>query len=293
MRAAVVINPIAGLRLPGDRPERRAALARRAFARHGIDGTVTVTDRAGHAGDLAARAAAEGVDLVVAWGGDGTVNEVAAALMHTATALGIVPAGSGNGLAHGLGLPVRPSAALERALAGSERRIDAGELGGQVFFNVAGVGFDAAVARHFNREGHLRGPLAYLESIAPHLLSYRAVPCLVDADGQQTASSVLMVTVANCREFGGHAVIAPGARPDDGLLDLVVVPDRPSVDRLGLVPHFFAGTLDRVAGIVMRRISSVRITADRPLPFHVDGEPHEGGSAVEARVLPSALAVRC
>jgi diacylglycerol kinase (ATP) len=292
MRAAVVINPIAGVRLPGDRPERRVALARRALARHGIDGVVSVTERAGHAHELADRCVGDGYDLVVAWGGDGTVNEVATALTHSRTALGIVPAGSGNGLAHGLGLPIRPLAALERALAASGRRIDVGELAGRQFFNVAGVGFDAAVAWRFNREGHIRGPLAYVESIAPNLLSYQAIRCVIEADEVETVQKVLMVTIANCREFGSHAVIAPRARPDDGLLDLVVIPDRPPVDRVGLLPHLFAGTLDRVAGIVMRRIARIRISSDRPLPFQVDGEPCEGCSVLDGRVLPSALIVR-
>jgi YegS/Rv2252/BmrU family lipid kinase len=293
MRAAVIINPIAGLRLPGDTPERRMALARRMLARHGVVGAVWVTERAGHARELASQAVGDGCDLVVAWGGDGTVNEVAGTLIHSPAALGVVPAGSGNGLAHGLGLPVRPAVALEKALTGSARTIDVGEFGGRCFFNVAGIGFDAAIAARFNRQNHIRGLLAYVQSIAPRFLFYEATPCLIEADGEKSAYSVLLVTVANCREFGGHAVIAPHARPDDGLLDLVVIPDRSPVDRLSLVPHVFAGTLDRVHDVLMRRVTSVRITFDRPLPFHVDGEPHEGVPVVEARILPGALTVRC
>jgi YegS/Rv2252/BmrU family lipid kinase len=292
MRAAVIINPIAGLRLPGDSPERRMALARRMLARHAIEGAVWVTERAGHARELASRAVADGCDLVVAWGGDGTVNEVAVTLIHSPAALGVVPAGSGNGLARGLGLAVRPADALEKALTGSAHAIDVGEFGGRRFFNVAGVGFDAAVAARFNRQGQVRGLLAYVRSIAPRFLSYGAVPCLIEADGERIAHSVLLVTIANCREFGGHAVIAPLARPDDGLLDLVVIPDRSPVDRLSLVPHVFAGTLDRAAGVLMRRVTSVRIVFERPQACHVDGEPHDGAAVVEARILPGALAVR-
>jgi YegS/Rv2252/BmrU family lipid kinase len=293
MRAAVIINPIAGLRLPGDTPERRVALARRMLARYGVEGAVWVTERAGHAGELATRAVADGYDLVVAWGGDGTVNEVAVTMIQSAAALGVVPAGSGNGLAHGLGLPVRPAAALEKALTGSARSIDVGEFGGRRFFNVAGVGFDAAIAARFNRQGHVRGLLAYVQSIAPRFLSYGAVPCLIEADGERIAQSVLLVTIANCREFGGHAVIAPHARPDDGLLDLVVIPDRSAVDRLSLVPHVFAGTLDRAARVLMRRVKSVRIAFEQPQAYHVDGEAHEGAPVLEARILPGALTVRC
>lgn len=292
MRASVIINPISGVRLPGDSIGRRVALARRLLTRHAVDGVVAVTEYAGHASELAAEAVRDGRDLVVAWGGDGTVNEVAGPLIHGHVALGVVPAGSGNGLAHGLGVPVRPAAALEQALTGSARPIDVGECAGRRFFNVAGVGFDAAVAERFNRESHVRGLLAYVHSIAPRFLSYEAVPCVIDADGERLALPALMVTIANCREFGAHAVIAPRARPDDGWLDLVIIPDRSPVDRLSLVPHVFAGTLDRVEGVLMRRVTTVRITADRPMNCHVDGEPHHGGAAIDVRILPGALTVR-
>ncbi len=293
MRAAVIINPIAGVKLPGDTPERRVALAGRVLARHEVDGVVRVSERAGHAAELAGEAVASGCGLVIAWGGDGTINEVAGALINRPAALGIVPSGSGNGLAHSLGLPIRPAAALARALTGTARRIDVGELGGRRFFNVAGIGFDAAVAARFNRLGHTRGLLAYVHSVAPRFLSYKALPCVLEADDEKLDRPVLMVTIANSREFGGHAVIAPAARPDDGLLDLVVIPDRSPVDRLSLVPHVFAGTLDRVPGVLMRRVTRVRVASDCPLAFHTDGEPHDGATELEARVFPGALAVQC
>jgi len=293
MRAAVIINPIAGIQLPGDTPDKRIALAKRVLARHGVDGVVSVTERAGHAHQLAREAVEAGVQLVVAWGGDGTVNEIAGVLICRQAALGIVPAGSGNGLARGLGIPIRPAEALHRALAGSERSIDVGELGGQWFFNLAGMGFDAAIAERFNRQGQTRGLLAYVQFIAPRFLSHQAVPCVLEADGERLDLSVLMVTIANCREFGGHAVIAPHASPDDGRLDLVAIPDRSAVDRLGLIPHVFAGTLHRVRDVLMRRVTRVRIAFDRPMVFHVDGEPHDGAPILEARIHPAALTVRC
>ncbi|MBE3071359.1 MAG: diacylglycerol kinase family lipid kinase, partial [Acidobacteria bacterium] len=213
--------------------------------------------------------------------------------VHGPVSLGIVPAGSGNGLAHGLGIPARPAAALEAALAGSDRSIDVGTLGGRLFVNVGGAGFDAAMARRFNRLGPARGFLAYVRSTAPRFLSHQAAPCRLDIDGDLVDVRVLLVTVANCREFGNHAVIAPRARPDDGLLDLVVIPERAALDRLTLIPHVFAGTLDRVQGVLMRRVTRVVISSDRVLPFHVDGEPHEGARVLEARVVPGALKVRC
>jgi diacylglycerol kinase (ATP) len=292
MRVAVIINPIAGSRARGGSAGQRVDAARRVMARHGVQATIYLTGAAGDARTMARRAVEDGCDLVVAWGGDGTVNEVAGALVHRPVALGIVPAGSGNGLAHGLGIPNRPAAALEAALAGADRSIDVGELGGRLFVNVGGVGFDADIARRFDRLGPTRGFLAYVRSTAPRLLSHQAAPCTLEIDGETISARVLLVTVANCREFGGHAVIAPRAKPDDGLLDLVVIPERAALDRLTLIPHVFAGTLDRVEGVLMRQVTRVVISSDRALPFHVDGEPHEGGRALEARIIPSALMVR-
>ncbi|HVB37012.1 MAG TPA: diacylglycerol kinase family protein, partial [Vicinamibacterales bacterium] len=149
MPVAVLINPIAGRRLTPADIRDRVELATRAIRSHGEEPVVHVTGAPGE-GTSRARAAVEaGARLVVAWGGDGTVNEVASGLVHGPAALGIVPAGSGNGLARELGIPRWPERALARALEAPERLIDAGELGGRLFVNVAGVGFDAWIARRF------------------------------------------------------------------------------------------------------------------------------------------------
>ena len=151
---AVIINPIAGGALRSV-AAARAEIAGAWLSAHGLAGQVFVTERRGHARELAAAARARGDDPVIAWGGDGTVNEVASALAFGPTALGIVPAGSGNGLARELGIDPRPDRALATAAAAARnggRVIDAGELGGRLFFNVAGVGFDAHVAGCFDRE---------------------------------------------------------------------------------------------------------------------------------------------
>src|SRR5687768_2366237 len=150
MRAVVIINPISG-------PSRRRpveacrALAQDVFHRHGMEVEVRVTGARGDARMFATEARLAGVPIVAAWGGDGTINEVAGALVYSDSCLAIVPGGSGNGLARELGIPLDAFAALEAAATGARRVIDAGQVDDAWFFNVAGVGLDAQIAAHIAR----------------------------------------------------------------------------------------------------------------------------------------------
>ncbi len=232
-------------------------------------------------------------DLVIAWGGDGTINEVASELVGTGTSLGIVRAGSGNGLARELGIPAHPDDALDIALAGRDRDIDAGQIEGRRFFNVAGIGFDAAMAADFNRlGGDRRGPLRYAGVVARALFGYRAGHYSIEADGQRLETDALLVAIANLSQYGSNAVIAPGARPDDGLFDVMVVGARGVMGRIGLVASAFNRTIDRASGVTRLPTTRVVVRAEQPIPFHVDGEPHQGGTTVEAHIIPAAIRVR-
>ena len=176
-RVAVIINPISGLGARPDTARRRAELAAVCVEAHHVAADIFVTERRHHARELAHAAVANGATTVIAWGGDGTVNEVASALAFGEAALGVVPSGSGNGLARELALPLEPRAAFEVALGAHRRRIDAGELDGHLFFNVAGIGLDADVAHRFAAGGLIRRGLAkYVMRSTQALLSYRAVP---------------------------------------------------------------------------------------------------------------------
>lgn len=292
MPVAVIINPVAGGRR-SLAPDTRVRLAERALARHRLEGRVESTRAAGHGAELARQAVAAGVDLVVAWGGDGTVNEVASELVGTGTPLGIVRAGSGNGLARELGIPPDPDSALDIALTGSDRPVDAGEIEGHRFFNVAGIGFDAAMAAAFNAlGGERRGPLRYAGVVARALLGYRARPYALEVDGRRVESNALLVAIANLAQYGSDAFIAPGARPDDGLFDVVVVGERGALGRIGLVARSYARTVDRAPGVTRLPAALVVVRADQPILFHVDGEPNQGGTTVEARIIPAAIRVR-
>jgi diacylglycerol kinase (ATP) len=290
---AVIINPISGA---GGNPEAaagRARVAAEALRAKGLGGEVVVTSHPGQARDLAAGAVAHGVRLVVAWGGDGTINEVGGALVSRDAALGIVPAGSGNGLARELGLPLQPEAALATALAGAERRIDAGELNGRFFFNVAGLGFDARVARLFNTRAHgRRGLLPYVVLGLRALWSYEPAVYEVEADGATRRVRAFVLAFANSRQYGNGAVLAPGARFDDGLLDLVAVDPRPLPIQLLRARHLRAGAPPNARGIDIRRVRAAVVTSSEPLECHVDGEVFAPGRRAEVRVHAGALRVR-
>jgi YegS/Rv2252/BmrU family lipid kinase len=290
--AAIIINPVAGGRR-SLAPEERVRLAERALARHRIAGRVEVTRAAGHGAELARQAVADRCEVVVAWGGDGTINEVASELVGTGTSLGIVRAGSGNGLARELGIPPHPDQALDTALIGRDRDIDAGQIDSRRFFNVAGIGFDAAMAASFNRlGGERRGPIRYTRVVAGALLRYRAAHYAIEVDGRRLETDALIVAIANLSQYGSNAFIAPGARPDDGLLDVMVIGKRGAIGRIGLLARAYARTVDRAADVIRLPTTRVVVRADEPILFHVDGEPRQGGTSVEARIIPAAIHVR-
>ncbi len=278
-----------------DRARARAELASAIVDRHGDPAEVFVTERAGHARELTKAAVSRGARLVMAWGGDGTINEVASALAFGEVPLGIVPAGSGNGLARQLSIDSKPVLAIRHAIAAEPRRIDVGEMGDRLFVNVAGIGFDAHVAWQFNETGTRRRGLARYASLAGRaLMTYRPENYTIRTGVPEETSPALravLITVANSPEFGNGAVIAPGARVDDGLLDLVVMEERSRINTIVQLPRLFQGTVDRARGCSIRRIARATIESERPMVYHVDGEPVQGGTSLRVRVHPGALYV--
>jgi diacylglycerol kinase (ATP) len=288
---AIIINPISGgsRRLTG---EERAHVAALTLERLGEVADVMVTERPGHARLLAKAAVRRGARLVIAWGGDGTVNEIACELAFSPTPLGIVPAGSGNGLARELGIDPRPDAAIVAAVRANPRPIDLGELGGRLFVNVAGIGIDAHVAAGFNAaKSQRRGFVSYIRIGLQALLAYRAVTYQIAADDFNLTSRAVLVAIANSGQYGNGARIAPSARIDDGELDLVVVSERSRLATCWQARRLFNGTVARVPGCSIRRTRQVRIESDAPMAFHVDGEPVQGGTELTARIHPGALRI--
>src|SRR5262245_42132972 len=197
MSVAVIINPVSGRSRRGV-AEERALVAAATIERSGEHADVFVTERTGHARELTAASVAGGARLVIAWGGDGTINEVASALAFGHVPLGIVAAGSGNGLARELGIDPNPVLALENAISASPTTMDLGEIGGRLFVNLAGIGIDAHVATRFNALGVAgRGLSGYLRESARALVSYVPAIYTITTDTGQLTVRAVVVVVAN------------------------------------------------------------------------------------------------
>jgi diacylglycerol kinase (ATP) len=288
-----IVNPLSGAGATPDVASRRIAFLERRFAAAGIAGRVQLTERGGHARELARAALDRGAALVVAWGGDGTINEVASTLAGSPTPLGIIPAGSGNGFANELGLPSEPGLAIETALHGRDRRIDGGEFDGRLFFNIAGTGIDAVIAERFNaRALGRRGLLPYVQLGIREAFRYRGARCRIVLDGDEIVTDAMLIAFANGREYGNRIRLAPGAKLDDGKLEAIVVEDRSPLARLWSCRHLALGTIERAPGIIVRGVKTATIETDGEMVYHLDGEIGRARGRVAVRVLPAALTVR-
>ncbi|MDQ3068490.1 MAG: diacylglycerol kinase family lipid kinase [Acidobacteriota bacterium] len=290
MRASIIINPVSGRGQQGS-AESKASLARAVAAELGHDLDVAFTTRAGHGRELALAALADGVDTIVAWGGDGTINEVAGAVAGSEAAFGIVPAGSGDGFATTLSVERDPRAALRAALDGRIRALDVGDANGVPFLNLAGIGFDARVAKRFNLLTR-RGGLPYLLIGMHEGLTYRGQRYTVHLDGEPYDLRAFLIVFANGQQYGNGAIIAPGALFDDGLLDALIVDARPFVPQLWRARRLFMGREKAVAGVTRRAVRHAVVESDAPIEIHLDGECGSAGLRLEIGVRPGALKLR-
>jgi diacylglycerol kinase (ATP) len=289
-----IINPISGAGADPDVARRRVAMIEAAAAQRDVGVQVHLTKRSGHATTLAREAINAGCRSVIVWGGDGTVNEVGTALIGSATVLGLVPAGSGNGLAAALEVSMQPERAVSDAFDAPPHRIDAGMMAGRPFFNVAGIGFDAHVATLFNQRAKgARGGWPYISIGVREAFRYRARKYRLTLDGRDVEANALLIVFANGPEFGLRTRIAPGARVNDALLDAVVVSDpRFVLARFWHARHLLTGNPQRASIVSRRTISHALVHTAGEVPIHVDGEPGVASGTIEVSIMPGALNVR-
>jgi diacylglycerol kinase family enzyme len=191
-----------------------------------------------------------------------------------------------------LRIPFDPVSAIDVALRGRERRIDAGELDGRLFFNVAGIGLDARVAHRFAADGLVhRGFRRYATITVRELFTYKPDYHTIVTDGRTLHARTLLIAIANARQYGNGALIAPEAQLDDGRLDVVVVLARSPLAALVQVPRVFSGRIAMVPGVTMSSAVDIQVTSGQPVLYHVDGEPYTGAAVVAARPWPAALRV--
>ena len=251
---------------------------------------VVNTERAGHAIEIAAQAARENVDIVVAIGGDGTINEIGRSLVHTKTALGIIPCGSGNGLARHLHIPMEPKKALEIINDGVMDSIDYGKINGVDFFCTCGVGFDAFVSLKFANAGK-RGPLTYLEKTLQESLTYQPETYELETEDGICKYKAFLIACGNASQYGNNAYIAPQATLNDGLLDVTILEPFTVLDVPALAFQLFNKTLDQNSRIKPFRCRKLRIHRDNPGVVHFDGDPMQADEDINIEIIQRGLYV--
>jgi len=299
-RAVVVINPIAG---PGRSRTLSSCVdvAKSVLSAHNYEPDIRITTGPQDAFRFSSEAVASNADLVIAWGGDGTVNGAATAVAGTNTPFAIIPGGSGNGLARDLLIPFNPTAAFTIAAKGATRAIDAGELHGSLFFNVAGVGFDARIADRLAQPGARRGLIGYIFATFGEMRGYEpgcySIDEVYDHEGKSLVADItdrpaLFIALANSRQYGSGAQIAPRALLDDGMIEIVIVEPQSGMSIMSHVPALFRGMLKEGPGLLMRSAASMEISAQHPIYFHVDGEPRKGPNRIALRTRRGVLSIR-
>lgn len=281
-----VVNPISGTQ------EKRTILKwiDERIDRSLYDYTIVKTEYAGHAVQIASQAAKEGLDMVVAIGGDGTINEIGRSLIHTHTALGIIPCGSGNGLARHLQIPMDPKSAIDLLNQGKRICIDYGKINGIPFFCTCGVGFDAFVSLKFADSGK-RGLLTYLENTLHESLNYKPETYEIENEEGTVKHKAFLIACANASQYGNNAYIAPHASLTDGLMDVTILEPFTVLDVPSLSFQLFNKTIDQNSRIKTLRSKKIKIRRSQPGVLHFDGDPLMAGKDIEVELIPHGLNV--
>lgn len=282
-----IYNPRSGHNAKNPRLLERA----REFIRErSLDADIVHTERPLHATELARRAVVDGCSLVVAIGGDGTLNEVAAGLVGTDAVFGLIPCGSGNGLGRHLGIPGPGKGAFRTLVEGRVRAIDTGEVNGQPFFNAMGLGFDAEIADRFNRLER-RGFISYARTTAALLFRHRPEPCVISNGDSTLDTRAFLLAIANSDQYGNDCFIAPGASVDDGILDLTVVTKANALNAAPLAVRLFRKTIDGSRSVARLRGPRFTIVRRAPGLIHLDGETRRASAELVVTVRPRSLRI--
>jgi diacylglycerol kinase (ATP) len=280
-----VINPVAG----GKSKDHVPQLIQQHLNKEAIDATIVFTEEPGHAHWLA-KDASKTYESVIAVGGDGTVNEVASAVVGTKAALGILPFGSGNGLSRFLSIPMDTAKAIQNINDNNVELIDAGQMNGQWFFNMAGMGFDAHISQVFARQT-TRGFITYFKSALQEIVSYKSQSYHLEIDGLTYDREAFMLSFANSSQYGNNAHVSPKASVQDGLLDVCVIKPFPLYRFPEMGFRMFTKTADTSRFVEIIRGKNIKITRKAAGPAHIDGEPQTLEAYTEVKIVPLSLKV--
>ena len=278
-RITFIVNPISGTHGKDEIPHLIDELLDYDLYEH----EVRMTEYAGHAAEMASKSAADGVDVVVAVGGDGTVNEVARSLVHTQSAMAIIPCGSGNGLARHLRIPLDVRRAIQIINHCQIEQFDYGVINELPFFCTCGMGFDAFISLKFAEAGK-RGPITYVENVLKEGLKYKPETYEVEDDTGTTHHKAFLIACANASQYGNNAYIAPGATMKDGEMDVIIMEPFDALEAPQIAADLFMKTLANNSKIKTFRTKSLHIHRQQPGAIHYDGDPIMTGTDIDVHI---------
>jgi diacylglycerol kinase (ATP) len=285
-RLYFIVNPASGVR----KPRNFKHMVERYLDHSRFDHHICFTEKKGSAIRLANNAVSEGADVVVAVGGDGTVNEVVRGIAGSNAIMGLIPNGSGNGLARHLGIPLQLSKAIQVLNNQNIRTIDTATINDHLFASIAGIGFDAKVASRYERLGR-RGFMAYLHIVVTEYFRYRSRPYKLRIDGKQMEARAMLISLANSNQFGYNTIIAPGADLSDGLLDIVIVEKIPFFQIPAIMGLVYSKQIDKSRFVQIHKGREIFIEREKDKRVNIDGESVWMGKDLHIRVNPGSLRV--
>ena len=281
-----ILNPKSGTTSKAEVP----ALIEQIIDKNLFDTEICFTEYRGHAAEIAKRKAEDGVDVVVAVGGDGTVNEVARSLVHTNTALAIVPCGSGNGLARHLCVPMDIKKAIAMINSCKIDSFDYGVINGMPFFCTCGMGFDAFISLKFAEAGK-RGPITYVENVLKEGLKYKPETYEVSDDTGAKKYKAFLIACANASQYGNNAYIAPGATMKDGEMDVIIMEPFTALDAPQIAADLFMKTMHNNSKIKTFRTKTLHISRKQPGAIHYDGDPIMTDAEIDVHIEPQGIKI--
>ncbi|MDL2224170.1 diacylglycerol kinase family lipid kinase [Bacteroidales bacterium OttesenSCG-928-M06] len=288
-KIAFIINPVSG----SINKDTIPSLIQQELDLNKFKPNISYTRYAGHATKLAIEYISRNYHCIVAVGGDGTVNEIALALRQTRTALGIIPIGSGNGLARHLGMSLNIRKAIQELNSAKVSKIDYCLLNNMPFFCTSGVGFDAYISQEFGKEKK-RGPISYLEKVIKGFFSYQAQTYEIQYDGRKMQTEAFLITAANASQWGNNAHIAPKASIKDGLLDITILKSFPIFFGPHLTFDVFTKNVNDNKYVRTIKTKEILIThPEKEIPFHLDGEPLGQAKEIHIKVIPEGIKILC
>lgn len=285
-KVVFILNPISGTSNKAGIPQ----LIDNILDKEKFDYELRETTHAGHAAEIAAEARDQQIDIVVAVGGDGTVNEVARSIVHSDTVLGILPCGSGNGLARHLLLPMNLKKSLEIINACEIHKLDYGIINNFPFFCTCGMGFDAFVSMKFAESGK-RGPISYAENILKEGLKYQPETYTIEDETGSQQYKAFLISCANASQYGNNAYIAPQASMSDGLIDVIIMEPFDVIEAPQVSFDMFNKTLDKNSKIKTFRCKKLHIKRSKPGVIHYDGDPVMTGSEIDIHLEEKGINV--